>query len=599
MNFSKFARCIAKFNNVLKVDFYDSEEFMFIIHFEEILWKNVLIPSLQNFDKIVDEKINSTRPFIKALKMLYRTDCLTTVFLSNHNTDYLQQTILMGKERLLIPKENGKDVHLVILPFFSTHKKEPFINIDSKSDLFQYKGHFVFFDPYQIPYPGGSYYDQGNNDKSDYKRMCVLTQNIDDFMDNVLFNDLCPQSRCFKSWMYTGFTTLRLPDLFNIQNPTEDFYFEETHLRNTELINKTFSANRPEFLLQDILNTYHRNTFDFLDNPFPLKNIALFIEHPITLNFGLQDNSNKQHCSLSSELRYTPFFINSLNPKTILQVVYPYDRYYVYEGMKLQNLDPKNYTMFYYLPDYKRHIPYDLERVIINNVVLGYEYKKGFLCLNYPMSIDSPEKYDFHNNDDSKKIQNSYNFNTHCLLNSFENFDPKKDKRLEVLSEFDYNEHYTIYKVKHVGKRNETWCLVRREQSPENIETCKVDPGKVLGGKRLSEKSGEPFPKYFRKAPPPMTSFVASWVEFFMENINKKDVDYGNLNVFKLAFTLAQHKICFEMQLSDTRKIKLLHNKYIFCMDQPAIDYINKMRISVNTETNEDMEEEEQVCIIT
>lgn len=599
MNFSKFAHCMARFNNVLKVDFYDSDEFMFIIHFEEILWKNNLIPSLQYFDKIVHEKINSTRPFIKALKLLYRTDCLTTVFLSNHNTDYYQQTILMGKERLLIPTENGKDVHLVILPLFNTQKKEPFINIDSKSDLFQYKGHFVFFDPYQIPYPGGSYYDQTNNDKSDYKRMCVLTQNLDDLFDNVLFNELCPQSRCIKSWMYTGFSTLKLPDLFDIQNPTEDFYFEETHLRNTELITKAFSSNKPEFLLQDILNTYHTNTYDPLDNPFPLKNIALFIEHPITLSYGLQDNSNKQHCSLSSELRYTPFFINSLNPKTILQVTYPYDRYYVYEGMKLKNLDPKTYTMFYYLPNHKQQTPYDLERVIINNVVVGYEYKKGFLCLNYPLLIDSPEKYDFHNNNYGTKIQNSNNFNTHCILNAFENFDPKKDKRLEVLSEFDYNEYYTIYKVKHVGKRNETWCLVRRKQTLENVvETCNLDPDKFFSSNRSSEASGEPSPKYFRKASPPLTPFAEAWVKFFMQNINKKDENYGNLNVFKLAFILARHKICFEMQLSDTRKIELIHNKYQFCMDQPAIDYINKMRISVNTE-NEDIEEEGQNCIIT
>lgn len=600
MNFSKFTRNIAKFNNVLTVDSYDTEEFMIVIHFEEIKWKNTLIPSLQYFDKIVHDKSNSTRPFIKALKMLYRTDCLTTVFLSSHNTDYLQQTILMGKERLLIPKENGKDVHLIILPFFSTHSKEPFMHIDSNSDLFQYKGHYVFFDPYQIPYPGGSYYDHSNNDKGDYKRMCVLTQNIKDFFDNVLFNDLCPKSRCFKSWMYTRSTTLNLPDLFNIQNPTEDFYFQEKHLRYTELITKTFSTNKPEFLLQDILNTYHRNTYDSTENSFPLKHVALFVEHPITLSFGLQDNSNKQHCSLSSELRYTPFFINSLNPKTILQVTYPYDRYYVYEGIKLQNLDPKNYTMFYYIPNHKRYLPDDLERVIINNVIVGYEYKKGFLCLNYPMLLDAPEKddiYGIYDKNYGKKIQNCYNFNTQCLLNSFENFDPKKDKRLEILGEFNYNEYYNIYKVKHVGKQHETWCLVRISQTFENFESCSLDPGQVVGGKR-KDLSERPFPKYFRKAPPPMTSFVAAWVEFFMENVSKKHIDYGNLNVFKLAFILARHKICFEMQLSDTRKIELLYNKYNFCMDQPAIDFINNMRILTNTETVEDAEKEERSCVI-
>lgn len=596
MNFSKFAPYIARFNNVLSVDIYDAhDEFMIIINFKEISWKNGLIPSLQHFDKIVHDKCNSTRPFIKALKQLYRTDCLVTVFLSNHDTDYLEQTILMGKERLLIPNKTGK-VHLIILPFFSTHKKE-LLHTDSKSDIYFYKGHVVFFDPYQIPYPGGSYYDTSNIDTGDYRRMCVLTKDLNHFMENVLFNDLCPLTSCFKSWMYTRSIQLELPDLFNIQNPTENVNFQENYLRNSDLIKKKYSNNDPQFLLQDILETYHNSNYDLNENPFPLKNIALFIEYPITLGFGLQDHQNKQHCTLSSELRYIPFFINSLNPKTILQVTYPYDRYYVYENMKLQKLNPENYTMCHYMPDHKIHVPYDLKRVIMSNVIIGYKYKNAFLCLNYPMLIESPQKDDFKNIDEknyNNKIQNNYNYNTHCILNSFEKFDPKKDKRLQVLGEYDYNEYYTIYKLKHIGIRNETWCLMRRLQM-NDVESCSVYTGK----KNNSSDDNEPFPKYFRKALPPMTSFVASWVEFFMENKSKKYVNYGNLNVFKLAFILARHKICFEMQLSDTRKIELISNKYHICMDQPAIDFINNMRILTETDAEMTSDVEKDSWCIT
>ena len=598
MNLVNILPIISKFNNVPHVELMEHSDII-VINFKEYPWRNTFLSTLQTFDKIVYDKPNTTRPFIKALKKYYHTEDLVTVFLLKSNTGYLQQNILIGNNKLLIPVESYKDanIHLVLLPMFCDNDKKQLRklkNIHLTDNMHFYKSHVLFLDPYQIPYPGGSYYAADNVDldsKGDYKRMCIITKDLTDVHDNAIF-ELYQISRCLRYPLYTKSSQLKLPDLFFLESPVEGVHFEEGNLINSALITKTFSTNFPEFLLQDILNTYHNDSYNFDTNPFPLKSVALFIQYPVLLYYKDISYLNSSQCSLD-ESRYYLFFINSLNPQKIIHVKHPYDRYYLYENMNIEDIHSKKAMMFYYIPNHLRHIPYTLERVIMSNVMLGYKYKNKFLCLSYPMLIDAPRIDEYYNNE-KFRIQNSHNYNTDCLLNVFHKEDfITHDINLKVLGIYNIDENYDIYKVNHIGCRNDTWCLVSKLQ---NVTSCSSFNKKR---KHSSESNDESTPKYYRRAVAPLTSFVAAWVDFFSENIDKKFINYGNLNVFKLAMVLARHKICFKMRVAESRKIGLLNrNEYVFYMDQPAINFVNDMRLLITTEQNED-EEEEYTCVIT
>ena len=590
-----FLPIISEFNNVPNARLMKDSD-VITIHFKEYHWENKFLSTLQNFEKIIYDKSSTTRPFIKALKKYYRTEDLATVLLLNSNTGYLQQNILIGNNKLLVPAESeiDGDIHLVLTPLFCRKIDQQLKKLTKYwDDTYFYKSHVLFLDPHQLPYRGGSYYDTGNIDEGGARRICLITKDLKDISDN-FFPDIFNLSTCLRSYYYTKPSLMKLPDLFHLQLPVESVNFEETNIIFSDLITKTYSNQKPDFLLQDILNSYHSKFYNEKLNPFPLNSVALYIEYPILLDYREFEFSFACGYTVENSPRYYLFFVNSSNPKKVIRVKHPYDRYFVYENMSIEKAHSNNAMIFYYIPNHEQHVPYDLKRVIIGNVTVGYKYENKFLCLHQPLLINSPRT-------DDDGYQNSDNYNTDCLLNIFTKKDFTNNIRIKILAIYNYDERYDIYKVNHVGCRNDAWCIVSK--SPlEHTESCSRESSFVPGDKRpltSGESDDEPVSKYFRRAPAPLTSFVRAWVDFFIQNIDKKSNSFGNLNIFKLAILLARHKICFKMRTAPNRYIGLLgRREYIFYMDQPAINFVNNVRLVTTTE-EDDNEEREIWCTIS
>lgn len=517
MNIKRYAHEYAKFHNSFTFDLMDD---LILLPFTVWTWDNSKVLRLRYFDKI---KSNNCTPLAQALKAYLKTDTICSVFLSKDTC-----SLLIGNERLIIPESRGS-LKLCATSFFvrdpkiieshASVSRTPFPNVFVCNII---ENAILFLDELDVPCPGGNYFN--NKTGSEYYRLCYLTTD-----PKVLQSSL-------KIWrdhdsvitipFFSKSATINVSNFLHIQT-INDVPFPDSSIKSTAIIDK----KNPHFLIQDILNTYVRNG-GFIDN------IGLFIEYPIRVSFeGCDDIHNdrlKQFIAIS---------INGNEPKTVLHVQCPYDRYIEYTHIPAV---PWTRLLFD-----TSDLPSDLQPVVVDSTILGYNYQDAFFCLSYPM-LDI--KFG--------------NFNTEYLLNTVD-FDLYTDKKIDVIDSYRYDNYHDINRVKHRELPHELWCLTTIQNIPET---------------------------YARRVTAP--EFVRNWLLFYDQNKQNKDVRYGDLDVVKLALVLARHKICFSLKASRYREVFFEQGKDIlFRLDPEAIDFINDVRLD-DDESRTDHELSGDKCII-
>lgn len=283
---------------------------------------------------------------------------------------------------------------------------------------------------------------------------------------------------------------------------------------------------------------------DILNSCYITKDIGIVIEYPICISYISLNDANNPH-------RYYCFAINCHQPKRFIHVPSPYDRYYQYNNP----IKDIHWNSVYYDPlsDYQDLNVLD---VAIDTNIIGHVYKDTFFCLSHP------------------KISNVINFpnrNTRFLQNTL-SFDIETDQNLNIIYMHRFDADFIIYCVKHKNLPYDMFCLQKAKNYVSNYKTNKL-----------------PF-------------LVRDWATLVLNNQNRTQLNFGDLNFIKLMYILARHKICFNLRESKKRDIIYEKQKdIIFEVEQNAIDFINGMKLDFISKTKSKKEEPEETgkCILS
>lgn len=565
MNIEKYATILAKYNNVFSHKNHKTK--IIVIPFKENKWVSKYLSRIKSFDKVI---YNCKRPVIKAFKAFYRTDCIASVFLQQNNS----HTILMGNERILFSHPEGK-TYLCLTPFWV--KNASCIDLRSgvgagcgTDNIFPHLNAILFLDELQTPYPGGCYYTRNRSRTTpippskidEYMRICYITRDLSILDDIFIAWNGKQNIEHFPFITKTTILTIsKFIQPFPIQNVS---HFPESVVKSTSLITKKLSRSNPNFLIQDILNTY-------LSASGSVDNVGLFIEYPFECDYenscgNAEDGTcyidNKSSSSSNDPQQYVAFYVNGLNPKKILQVRRPYDRYMEYENF-IPDIQMHLWTKILYDP--REELPFNVSRVVIDNTILGYCYKGAFLCLAYPALSSFVIPFDHLSKCGSK------NLDTDCLLSPMKENDLKHDNNIFVIDKYPYDRTHHLYHIKHKNIRNDLWCLSRIDDNKYYNDTfCKISDN-------ANRNSDEPPSKYPKKADPPL--FVSKWLSFYDKHKDQNNLHFGNLDLFKLALILARHKICFKLKRGNSREISYVSGEYEIRLEEPLVNYINEIRL--------------------
>ncbi|GFY66932.1 uncharacterized protein TNIN_179611 [Trichonephila inaurata madagascariensis] len=365
---------------------------------------------LRSFDKILSLPSN---PLIQALKCHFKSESTCSVF--QENTTF---TILMGNERLVIPQMNGTCFVCATSLFVKNCSViEEYMKGIARmmyDNVYTFNNSVMYLDAYDIPGPGLKYFEV--KEPNTWYRICFITQNI----DQINLSEWQNKKEVFNFPFKTKVVTC-LPKFIHYE-PVEEIVLPDQYAKSTGTVQKQLCLNYPNFLLQDILNSY-RGSIDHL---------GLLIEYPFSFGFDGMGNSTKRFVALS---------INGNYPKKVLHIRIPYDRYTEYNFVPVTR-----WSQVYYEKQTDCTIP----RVILSSTTIGYVYKNAFFCLSHPMLGNGPTYS---------------NVNTSFLCNAVTNFDLSREQDISVLETYRYDCKHALHKVKHKEIPYELWCLSRNEES--------------------------------------------------------------------------------------------------------------------------------------
>lgn len=509
MNFQQYSNYYGAFHGAAETEIIEN---CIVYKLARTSWSKSIVLKLKNFQKAYDDsdlKADNIKPLSRSLMKHFKLETPCTVFKTDDSF-----SILYGNTLLAFPKFDGL-TYVVATQYFVKNCKvfQTFmtkLKAECVSDnIYYYKSAVIYIDQYDIPYPGCDYFNEKNNENS-LSRICFIVDQPDVSRIHEFTRDLENVNNIFNMPLKTKCVNVNISQLID-PTPIDEIHIPTTHYEYTNIIVKRLCYKNPNFIIQDIINSCFMN-----------EDIGIVIEYPICLSYISLNKTDYPR-------RYYCFAINCHQPKKIIHVPSPYDRYYRYNhGIK--DID---WVSLYY--DHKSCTNIlDITDVVIDTNIIGYIYKDTFFCLSHPKL---------------SKVTRVSNRNTNYLLNTL-SFSIEEDKNLNVVYMHRFNSEYKIYCVKHKDLPYDMWCLENSKQYVNNYRTTQL-----------------PY-------------LVRNWATFVIDNQNRKNLDFGDLNFIKLMYILARHKICFSVRESKTRDIIYeKQNDIIFQVEKNAIEFINSMRL--------------------
>lgn len=435
MNLQSFSNAMAQYHGMKYADVSD-ETIVFKLD-DTIFSKNTVL-KLSDSEKTV----NVPKPIVYGLLAFFNIETPWTIF-------YVDESwaLLLGNKKCVFPSHNGKTLYCCT-PYFVKEPKvlQHMFPVSYHENCYRLKNTIVFLDQYDIPYPGGDYFESTPND---LYRICYVTLQTDGSVEN-FFKD---KKGVYKSPLKTkpALATLSPFTQISILN---NINFPDTYYESTNIVLKRHCFQDPAGILQDILDS------------FPSKEVGIVIEYPIRISFVALDQEQKSGTWLA-------FAVNTHAPKQVLYVPSPYDRYYQYR------YPPPNIP---WIPIYADDKVPELKPVILCKYVIGYVYKDTFFCLLYP-----------------KWTTTRTNKNLNFLFNVL-SFDIQNDPDWKVVHTYRFDTNHVLLCVKHKNLYHEMWCM--KEDATSTVTRSRSIPS------HLVREWGELLLGHDKNIPPVNITFV-------------------------------------------------------------------------------------------
>ncbi|GFS89758.1 uncharacterized protein NPIL_462671 [Nephila pilipes] len=407
MNLQQYSTIYSRFHGAFEFQIYGDT---IVIPLDDVSWTKSIVLKLKNFENTYDD----SKPLPKCLMFHYKMETNCTVFTTEDSW-----SLLLGDQKLVYPKDGGKTFFCATQLFcddaktFDLYMKS--VNaISFYENIYYYKNAVIFLDNYDIPYPGGNYFSPHNKSNLWY-RICFLLFDIDSIQK--LENEFQHRKNIYSMPLKIKPAEANISNFIKIKLVNE-IKFPETYYESTNIILKRKCFKNPDFIIQDILDSYPHSS-----------EVGIIIEYPVLISY-LGTNVSDKH------RRFLALAINCNIPKTILYVPSPFDRYYQYRHT------PKEISWVTLLYD-QQITPPDMNLVILDKTIIGYSYKNTFFCLTHPKLLNG------------NAIENK---NTSTLLNML-TFDLKLDKNFQIVYNYRFDSNHTLHCVKHKDLNHELWCM--------------------------------------------------------------------------------------------------------------------------------------------
>lgn len=425
MNLQQYASKYSHFHGVMESDLIEN---CIVYNITKVSWSRSIVLKLKNFSKAYDQP-EQIKPLAKGLMKHFKLETLCTIFKTDDSF-----SLLYGNISLAFPKSDG-EVSVVATNFFvgdnkifqkhMEHLKAECVH----ENIYYYKSSVIYLDEFDIPYPGGEYFHPDNN-KNDVSRICFLLDRqerfrLHEFVD--LFRDA---SNIHSVPLKTKFVQTDLSKFIDF-TPVSETLIPTNNFDYTNIIVKKWCFQHPNFIVQDILNSYH------------LTELGLVLEYPIYLSYVANHKANFPR-------RYYCLAINCHQPKQFLHVPAPFDRFYKYN----YNIKDIEWVTLYYDRELTVNV-LGVTDVVLNTQTIGYVYRNTFFCLSHPKLSAVP---------------NVPNRNTRYLLNTL-TFDLEEDKDVNLIYMHRFDADYVIYCVKHKNLPYDMWCLQQSKHYVTNYRT--------------------------------------------------------------------------------------------------------------------------------
>lgn len=279
---------------------------------------------------------------------------------------------------------------------------------------------------------------------------------------------------------------------------------------------------------------------DILDTFKKFNDVGILLEYPVRISYFAEEapKDSRQFYALS---------INCNVPKIVLYVPAPYDRYFQYR------LTSKNIPWSSIAYDHEP-TPNGLESVVMDGNTLGYLYRDTFFCLNEPKL---------------PVVTHVHHRNLDGLFRKL-TFDLKSDESLKIVNTFRYDSQHLIYCVKHREIRHELWCLG-------------------------DYNSRIAYPKPY--TPPYL---VREWAELLV-TYGHRCANFGDLDLVKLMYVLARHRICFLTVETRPEERDLTFENYtdiVFRVEPDVLRFINSVRLDLTDQERLPNATQSEGCVI-
>lgn len=353
------------------------------------------------------------KPKCRALAAYFKVEGAATLFETDQSW-----SLLFGNEKMVFPSHAGR-VYVCATPYY-VRDPAAFGNafrVSYSEHVYAHKNAIVYLDPYDIPSPGGKYFDAQPDDE--FHRICYVTAHPE---DDEIEKKVVDMKGVHAFPLKTASAVANVSPFVQSVVVNNEVTFADAYYESTNLVQKSRCFDDPDAILMDVLDSYPAS-----------RQVGLVIEYPIRVSFVAPETSGNR--------KFVAFAVNcNPPPKTVLYVPAPYDRYYQYRY-------PPSDVRWIHLY-YDRDAEHFAKPVVVAKSVIGYAYRDTFFCLLYP-----------------KLTTLSRNVNTRYLLNPLA-FDLESDSDLRVVKSYRFDAAHTLVCVKHKSVHEELWCMkVEKEGS--------------------------------------------------------------------------------------------------------------------------------------
>lgn len=525
MNFPRYSKLYSLFHGCENFRNIDD---LIVLDFADAPFEPLAVQLMSEYNTI---SMDTQKAFTQALKVFFNTEDPITVTCHKNNF----WSALLGSFKTITPSlEKDATFQLYATPYFV---KDPGVIAEYWRDksrqaydfVFSYKNCIMYLDKEDLPCPGGNYFASTRSHA--WYRVCIVSKEPVHLVLSVAqeWKQLVHKNLQVEIRSYLTKDVIATPKMINFIKVDKPYLPEERRI-NSRFIQKRLSMFHPQFLLHDILGSYYRNYLhdnDGKENENVLNGLGVIVECPFRITYEGTRND------LSTPKQYVALSFNGQHPKRCLFVQSPYDVYSEYQEVPVTLWSP-----IYYVHSYL-NLPLDVEKVIVDSVVIGYMYKKSFFCFSYPVLEGRPSK-------ESKR-------NIHCIFNP-----TTLSEEFSVKETYKLDHQYSLHRVHQRGVPYPAWCVT------ESKDTHQFPAQQVL---------------------PELTK---QWLSLFTNKMYRKD-NFVDVHVIQMALTLVRHKICFKTKICNKQEgnaFILTDNEIQLRMGQAEVDFINGMRVTAPTETN-------------